>query len=316
MRPDLDDYEDLNPDNGTPQGRTMSWLVLGVVIVGFTALAYYAYQSGSQSVEEGEIITVDAQDGAIKEAPENPGGEQFPHKDKTIYDALSPYRTDDQKVEKLLPEPEEPVISEPAIGNAEPEKKAEETTSYVSGAAEEKQASEVNPPSDTPAEVKAAPAPKPADAITPLTQKPAAPPPMETVEVKDQPVATKTTPVKSISDAKPVEKKTEPVKTEPKKEVAKPEPKKEAPKPATTASGNYKIQLGAFKSEEEARQSWSKITAKHGDVVKGSAIVVKADLASGTFYRLRASGYATAAAAKSACSTLSGRGQACFYVGQ
>lgn len=316
MRPDLDDYEDLNPDNSAaPQGRAMSWLVLGVAVVGFAALAYYAYQSGSQSVENGEIITVDAETGAIKEAPADPGGEQFPHKDKTIYDALSPYRTDDQKVEKLLPEPEEPVIPEPAVGTAAEEKTADPTTSYVNGSVDEKETTDVKPPADdTAAVVKPVEEPKPADAITPLDKK-VSPPPMETVEVKDQPVATKTTPVKSITTPKPAEKQPEPVKQAP-----KPAPKKEAPKPvatpASSSGGNYKIQLGAFKSEEEARQTWSRVTAKHGDIVKGSPIIVKADLANGTFYRLRASGFATADTAKSACSTLSGRGQACFYVGQ
>jgi cell division septation protein DedD len=305
MRPDLDDYEDLNTDNdGAPQGRAMSWLVLGVAVIGFAALAYYAYQSGSQTGAEGEMITVEAQDGAIKEAPADPGGEQFPHKDKTIYDALSPYRTDEQKVEKLLPEPEEPVIPEPAVGDAEPDKKEEPTTSYVNGSVDDKQANEVNPATDK--------KPNPVEAVTPL-DKVAKPIPLEPVEVKDQPVATKTVTVAKEPAPKPTAKPA-PVKVEP-KPIAKAEPVKTEPQPAASG-GNYKIQLGAYKSDEEARQSWSKITAKHGDIVKGSAIVVKADLPAGTFYRLRAGGFSSADAAKKACSMLSGRGQACFYAGQ
>lgn len=296
MRPDLDDYEELNQENGNaPRGRAMSWLVLGVAVVGFGALAYYAYQSGSQTAGDGQMLVVEAEEGAIKETPLEAGGEQFPHKDKTIYDALSPYRTDTQKVEKLLPEPEEPVIPEPAIGSAPEEQKTEQaTSSYVNENATQPAATEVID---------------------------SAPKPLEKEEIKDQPVATTTTPVTKPIVAAPVVKKETPAAPKPvvvaapaKPVVAAPVKKVEPAKPAAT--GNYKIQLGAFKSEQEARQTWSKVTAKHGDVVKGSPIIVKADLANGTFYRLRAAGFSTADAAKKACTTLSARSQACFYVGQ
>lgn len=147
MRPDLDEYEELNPESGEPRSRAMSWLVLGVAVVGFGALAYYAYQSGSQSVADGQMLVVNAEEGPIKEAPAEAGGEQFPHKDKTIYDALSPYRTD-QKVETLLPTAEEPVIPEPAVGADTPADAEKSTTSYVNNA---KVAAAENAEAETPA---------------------------------------------------------------------------------------------------------------------------------------------------------------------
>lgn len=291
MRPDLDEYEELNPELDAPRSRAMSWIVLGVAVIGFGALAYYAYQSGSQSVADGQMLVVEAEQGPIKEAPVDAGGEEFPHKDKTIYDALSPYRTD-QKVETLLPAAEEPVIPEPAVNTTEtaPAPKPAETTSYVK-------------PEPKPVEEKPAAEPKPAEKVetAPVAK------PVETVEVKDAIVATKATPA-------PVAPKAEP-KPEP-KPVVKAEPKP-APKPAPAASGgNYKIQLGALGSEAEARTLWSKVTAKHGDVVKGSPIIVKAEVNGKTYYRLRASGFASAADAKAACAKLSGRGQACLPAGQ
>lgn len=310
MRPDLDEYEELNPESGEPRSRAMSWLVLGVAVVGFGALAYYAYQSGSQSVADGQMLVVDAEDGPIKEAPANAGGEQFPHKDKTIYDALSPYRTD-QKVETLLPAAEEPVIPEPAVGAevpAEKEKSTAATTSYVNDnnkvAASEDDEGDATPVAKT----EPAPAAKPVEPA-----KPAAPAKLETVEVNDSSVATKPV-AKPVETPKPVAKPVEAPKP-----VAKPAPTpapKPAPAPAAASGGDYKIQLGALSSEAEARTLWSKITAKHGDVVKGSPIIVKAEVNGKTYYRLRASGFASADAAKKACATLSGRGQACMPAGK
>lgn len=308
MRPDLDEYEELNPELGEPRSRAMSWIVLGVAVIGFGALAYYAYQSGSQSVADGQMLVVEAEEGPIKETPADAGGEEFPHKDKTIYDALSTYRTD-QKVETLLPAAEEPVIPEPAVNSGSKETpKPAETTSYVkpeSKMLEEKPAAE-----EKKEEVKAEPIKplEPAPVAKPVeVAKAPEPAKIETVEVKDSTVATK--PVVAPVAPKPAP---EPAP----KPVVKAEPKPTpAPAPAATG-GNYKIQLGALGSEAEARTLWNKVTSKHGDVVKGSPIIVKADVNGKTYYRLRASGFASAAAAKSACATLSGRGQACMPAGQ
>lgn len=272
MRPDLDDFEDLNTEE-LPQSRAMSWVVLGVAVVGFAALAYYAYQSGTQSIDNGDMIVVEAESGPIKEVPADPGGETFPHKDKTIYNALSPYRTDPpRRVEKLLPETEEPVIPEPAVQerttNAPAPTNKEAATTYVN--------KDIGNGSGEPEEVKEEPAPA-------------------KTEVKEEP--------------KPVEK-VEPKKEEP-KPVAKEEPKvepKPAPKPAAT--GAARVQLGAFTSEAEAEQHWTKISAKHSDVLSGSHNVERAEVNGKTWYRLRAS----VDDAKAACATLSGRNQACMPV--
>lgn len=291
MRPDLDDYEDLTPETESePRGRVMSWLVLGVAVFGFAALAYYAYQSGSQTAGEGQMLVVSAPEGPIRETPADPGGEEFPHKDKTIYNALSPYRTDGERVEKLLPEPEEPVIPEPAVSEPSAVVPAETATrSYVNTRAEPSAHTEV----------------------VERTSSPPAAQPLEKEEIKDQPVAapasTRAASLQTQSGA--------PVKTAAETAV-KPAVTPAPVKPAVAARGEYKIQLGAFRSEGEARQTWNKIASNHGDLVTGSPIIVRADLPNGTFYRLRASGFATAEAAKKACATLAGRKQGCFYVGR
>jgi hypothetical protein len=306
MRPDLDDFEEMNQEPGAePRSRAMSWLVLGVAVSGFAALAYYAYQSGTRAGNDGNILVVNAEQGPVKEAPADPGGEEFPNKDKTIYNALAP--DGGQKVEKLLPDSEQPVVPAPVVGTTATQAKAENgTTTFVNNAVTEKEEDEddANPQKVTaeaakPAETKPASPAVPAGAATisapakaaaaPASSAKAVAPAPTTVpeEVKEKPVA---------ATAKPVEKP--------------------AAKTQSAASGSYKIQLGAFKSQEEAKQNWSRIQAKHSDVLKGAPIILRADLPGGTFYRLRASGYASAEAAKSACGKLSAAGQACFYVGK
>lgn len=272
MRPDLDDFEEMNQDAAAPpKSRAMSWLVLGVAVTGFAALAYYAYQSGTRSLGDGHILEVAAEPGDIKEEPADAGGEEFPHQDKTIYDALTGEEKP-QKVEKLLPEPEEPVMPEPEVGHAEPAK--EKTTTFINSDLAGKDGASATPaPEPVKKEEATAPAPVAVPAI---------------------PASTKEAP------------KTEPVAPE---KVATPEKPK--------AAGNYKIQLGAFPSEAEAESEWKKIAKKHGGIVSGSPIILRVDdEKKGTFYRLRASGFATAAAAKAACTRLDAAGQPCFYAGK
>jgi cell division septation protein DedD len=245
--------------------------VLGVAVTGFAALAYYAYDSGTQSMSDSDIFIVNAEPGNIKEAPASPGGAEFAHKEKTIYDAISGEET--QKVEKLLPEAETPIISEPAVGHAE---KNPEPTTYVNKAEAAKE--------DTTSELVSDEA---------LGVKLAAPAAVKEVAKAPEPA----TPA-SAAEEKPA-----------------PEEPKAAEKPKAT--GSYKIQLGAFASEAEARAHWSKTTKKFGQVVSGSPVIVKFERDDGKiFYRLRASGFDSPASAKAACAKLSAVGQACMYAGK
>lgn len=307
MRPDLEDYEELEAGDA-PRSRAMSWLVLVVAVGGFAALAYYAYHSGSQSMRDGQVLVVEADPSPIKETPEDPQGESFPNQDKTIYDAISP--SGRQQAEKLLPEPEEPVIPEPAVTEAAPapaQPKASGTTTFVNKALTE------NDPTMDPVDAQSLKQAPP----------PAAPEAKEASRTRVEPTDDDPIGAPAMVNVKPTTPQAAP-KAEP-KPAPKPEPvvaaapkpaPAPAPAPAAASGGAYKIQLGAFKSDAEARQQWSKITGKHGDVVKGSPIVVRADLSNGTFYRLRAGGFASADAAKAACAKLSARGQGCFFAGQ
>lgn len=322
MRPDIEDYEELTAGEEAPRSRAMSWLVLVVAVGGFAALAYYAYHSGT-SAENGDVLVVQADESTpIKQIPTDPEGEQFANKDKTIYDVITPgsaANSGQGKVEKLLPDPEQPVsvhdmADEDSTNNPEPKASAPTTTTYVNKAVE-----------------KATPTVDPVDAqaakqIAPLTVSPSAP--VQTAAPTSEISSTELKPATPVTEAKVAPVVAAPVKGAPTfvnesaasaakpatkvpaAPAAKAEAKKAAPAAAPAAKGSAAIQLGAFKSEEEAKTTWKKIAGKFSDVLTGSPTIVKADLPNGTFYRLRT----TVASAKDACAKLSAKGQACFPV--
>jgi cell division protein FtsN len=286
MRPDLEDYADIE-EPAVGRSRAMSWMVLTVAVGGFAALAYYAYNSGTRPAADGDMLIVEADGSAIKEIPEDAEGEQFANKDKTIYDVISPGEGE-AGVEKLLPEPERPVVA----ANAED---ADAPTTFVAGA-DAKQEDPLDMPApptavkEVPVAETAKPVEKPVAATAAPVEKSYAAPEM----INEKPVAASA----PAPQVKPAEKA-----------VEKP---KAAEKPATAKSGSYMVQLGAFKSETEAQSAWKKISGKYASILSGSPSIVKADVNGSTFYRLRAGGFSSSDAAKAACAAMSG--QACFPV--
>lgn len=101
-----------------------------------------------------------------------------------------------------------------------------------------------------------------------------------------------------------------------------------APEPATTAAvaestppaaapasgGAFVVQIMALREEAAARSAWDALQAKHGAILGGHALdIERADLGEkGVFYRVRAAGFDTKAAAQSACTSLKSAGQDCM----
>ncbi len=79
-------------------------------------------------------------------------------------------------------------------------------------------------------------------------------------------------------------------------------------------SGSHLIQVGAFRSQEEADAQWSKLQGKLGDYLSGKDDdVERADLGDkGVYYRLRIGPFASADAAKTFCAGLKERGTDCL----
>ncbi len=336
MRPDLEDFDDLNEQEVGPRSKAMSWLVLGVALFGFVSLGYYAYHSGSQSIHEASIAVVEADPSPIKSEPEDRQGEHFPNQDKTIYDAIA---ADDAgngtpHVEKLLPEAEQAMVPQVVAEPTSPvrvNEKTPHTTTFVNSsskavAAESKPVDQpiqhvipaaemIAPLSDPVKPVMKAPPPPAAVAAAAIRASDFDKKPVQAVKEMEIAASEDGADESSPSEPEMVNVKSVTPGSKPTSE-AKDDQSKAAKSAVTSATGNYKVQLGAFKSETEALTQWKKIVAKNSDVLHGAAIVVKADLPSGTFYRLRASGYASADAAKAACAKLALRGQACFPAGK
>lgn len=79
------------------------------------------------------------------------------------------------------------------------------------------------------------------------------------------------------------------------------------------AAGKFLIQLGAYRSEKEARDAWGKMHIKQKELSDKEPVIIRADLGEkGIYYRLRATGFDSGADAKDACKALSAKGQACL----
>jgi hypothetical protein len=87
-------------------------------------------------------------------------------------------------------------------------------------------------------------------------------------------------------------------------------------KAKNNASSAARIQLGAFKTKEEALSEWKKIKAKHADATKNlEAITERADLGEkGIFYRLQAGNLANENEGRTVCKKLIAQSQGCFLV--
>jgi len=88
----------------------------------------------------------------------------------------------------------------------------------------------------------------------------------------------------------------------------------EAQAPAPMASGQYVLQIGAYKSQAEADAAWKVYQAHHAATLGSYASDVKqVDLgAKGTWFRLRVGSFPTKAAAAALCQKLTAEGGACF----
>ena len=101
--------------------------------------------------------------------------------------------------------------------------------------------------------------------------------------------------------------------------VPEPAPAPAAPAPAATAAapasgGAFVVQLAAVREEAAAAPAYKALQDKHSAILGGHALdVERADLGErGIFYRVRAAGFDSKAAATAACGRLKAAGQDCL----
>jgi len=303
-----EDFADLVPerltegplDDEPKKGRSLliAAVLIGVGIAGGAGVFLFN-QSGSS---DGDITPpiIPADKSAYKVRPADPGGMQVPNQDKLVYGRIDPEAAAGDNVEKLLPEPEEPMtppVSLPA-----------ETTLQTA-------APQV--PTVAAADKTAAAPPAP-------VAEPAVPPPPPTAEApKDAPAQTGAAPA-GTAEKEPAADA--PATPEPPKTAAKDEPAA-APKPAAdvapeqtaqATTGPYMIQLAALRDQAAAEKTWAKLQGAHPDLLGPLSLVVqKAEVSGkGTFYRVRAKGLPSEKAARDLCDKLAQEKVGCLFVGK
>jgi len=309
MDDDMDIEDELMDDEEVSVSGTMRWLprlVVAATLIGFVALAWYAYETGTQSIREEDLVIVEADKTPIKEKPEDPGGMKFPNQDKTVFETFAGNAQTPPKVERVMPPPEEPMAKQMDLT---------ETKTWVNEDLKKKEeaAAQAKPEQiigAEPAKPVIAPAVAPKPTTTTTDIKPAAPADNIVSFTMDKSAKEKT---QVVTAEKPVEVGIAEVKTQAVVAPApKADPKVEPAKPVVD-TGSAKVQLGAYRSEKEARDSYAKMQKKFSSLAAKSPIIIKADLgAKGIFYRLRVGGFASDAEAKKFCGSLSAKGQACI----
>lgn len=90
-----------------------------------------------------------------------------------------------------------------------------------------------------------------------------------------------------------------------------PPPRAAAPTAAAAASGEWRIQLGAFSQEARAREAWTALRREYPAIVSG---LEPAYAPSGAMVRLQAGRFANAGDANAVCQRLRDTGRPCFAV--
>jgi len=284
--------------------------LLGAIALG-GALAFAYKQSGGGIDGETPIVTADAT--PVKEAPDQPGGKEFPHKNKLIYDRLT--NGNEPESERLVPRQEDVAVPAlpPATATAGlPAAVATTdfanpaTTQSVDGAAEDggprKVKTLVVRPDgsvEAPAVADAANAAAGAAAQAAQTAAGAAaqaagePANMMPVPIPDGPV-----PMAAPAAAP--------------QQMAAADP---APQPA--AASKYLVQVGAHKSQTEALANYADIQQKYPTLLGNyPPVVQKASVGGGSMYRLRVGPIASKSDAYKLCGDLKAKGTDCFVAVQ
>jgi cell division septation protein DedD len=269
---------------------------------------------------------VQADNRPVKEAPDQPGGKDFPHKNKLIYDRLQ--NGDQPEADHLVPRQEE--LAMPAMpGGTSVADGAPQTTQSVdtpaavaatddpnAGAADDggpRKVKTMKVAADGTVEADAAAQGASADAAQP--QLAASAPAMPAAQAAaPAPVAA---PAETAAVAPAPAPAAKPKPAPKPAQVAAADPAPQAAAPAKPAS--YVVQLGSKKDQTEALASFADMQQKYPSLLANyRPMVQKADLGSkGTWYRLRIGPISDKGTATKLCSQLKAQGQSdCMVASQ
>ena len=287
--------------------------LLGAIALGGALAVAYRQSGGGLGSEPPPLVQADSS--PVKAAPDEPGGKQFPHKNKLIYDRLQ--NADDPQSEKLVPRQED--VAVPALPGSDTggtpaavatTDNAPPTTQAVPGAVPVPAVNDPSMDDGGPRKVKtmvvrpdgsveAAAVPEvPAEAAQPQAEPQAQPQAQEAVpQAAPPPQPANAAPQETASVPEP---------------EAKPKPQQVAavaPQAAPTPK-EYVVQVASKKNQTDALASFADMQQKYPTLLSNyRPIVQKANLgAKGTWYRLRIGPVADKTAANKLCSQLKTQG--------
>ncbi len=251
---------------------TVSGIALASIVGWFVLAPRYNAENAA------EIPVVRRPQTAVKVQPAEPGGLEILNQDKSVYDIIEKKETAAPVVENLLPPPEEPQL--PAVVAAEEPSAAEQKAQEIIENAETKVVAKVPEPQAAPAEPE-----KKAD----VTIK-------EAAAVAPAPAAAAPAPEKAAPA---------PIKAE--------EPVIKAEVKTVAVSGPWQIQLISSPNRKAVDTAWEGLIKKYPVLKNQPREVETADLgAKGTFYRLKAGGFAERGGADKLCNDIKALGGSCI----
>ena len=302
------------------RSRLMPVGIALVIFAAFGGVVWYAFSDPGTAPERQQTVElIQANPDPVKTKPENPGGLQVEHQDKLI---LNP-DPEKPQVERLLPPPEAPLPLASSADGGAGETGSESSNETPAGGSEATQAGVASLLRDgqeeKPEDLERAAESAAEQAVTAGAAATAA---VGNAAVDSAPAETETqvpTPpaAAAIPDAPPVAPKpVAPVVTEaPKTPVAQdPAPKAATQVAQVPTDSGYVLQLASLRSEDLARQEWSRIqNGNKGLLGQMKAIVERAEIEGiGTRYRLQTGPFPTKATAQDLCAQLKAAKQDCL----
>jgi sporulation related protein len=327
----LDESQFMNPGEAESKPaskfslRSRSIYMVGSALLGAIALGgalAFAYKQSGGAMGGGEPPVVQADSRPVKEAPQQPGGKEFPHKNKLIYERLQ--NGDQPEAERIVPRQEELAMpampgaapatapgaapmQPPAVATVDDPNAADGGPRRVKTLVVRPDGSVMPPPEAPAAPQQAAPA-QAAPAPAPQQQMAAAEPAMPAMPMSQAAPAPAPAPVAEAAPPPAAAPAADPAPVA----AIPPKPKVAAADvaPAPAKPSQYVVQVGSKQNQTEALATFADMQQKYPTLLASyRPMVQKADLgAKGVWYRLRIGPIVDKSAATKLCGQLKSQG--------
>jgi len=259
-------------------GRSQQIFLSAVLGIGLAGLvSWFIFSPEYSKIENVEIPVVRRPQTAVKVQPADPGGMEIPNQDKTIYDIVEKKADTEERVEKLLPPPEDPVALEIQSPNESQEIVENKESDVVAAAEEILQAQEQAAAADMGDKA--------------VIEK-------EVVSIKERPIETVEAPVVKAKEEFVNKVKQEAVGSDKKEDIP---------------SGRWQVQLISSPNSAAVDKAWKDLKRKYPALESLPHETETADLGSkGLFYRLMVGAFMDRGDADKLCNTIKNSGGTCL----